>query len=267
MFGNRSERYYPLQLYQIGVPGVLCELMPPSKSLAHLINYYWMLNVDNGEVQLPVIPDNAVDLVLSPDLASMAALYFPVAEKFEIPLEGPIIYVGLSLHPENAVSLFNNDIDTLKKIEQGNNTVESLQIRPLVSRLQNLHSATELSAVLDDFFISYSGPNFTTHRKYSLNEMVNGMKPENVQAIARQIGLSERQFRRVSANLFGLSPKKIQRIMRLQACMNELVSTNPKKIDDQYYDDSHRIRELKTLTGLTPGEIRKMAEIYNQSLD
>ena len=83
--------------------------------------------------------------------------------------------------------------------------------------------------------------------------------------MAAQVGLSERQFRRVINDLTGLTPKQVHRILRMQQALWALLHPNSPLPSSEFYDDSHHIRELKSLTGLTPGEIRRMAEIYNKS--
>ena len=64
-------------------------------------------------------------------------------------------------------------------------------------------------------------------------------------------------------SLFGFGPKKIQRIMRLQASLRALLTPDTLATDDGFYDEAHRIKEIRSLTGLTPGQSRRMAEIYN----
>ena len=81
--------------------------------------------------------------------------------------------------------------------------------------------------------------------------------------IAGQFDLSERQFRRIMGSLFGYGPKKVQRVMRLQMSLKEILATSHLAVEDGFYDEAHRIKEVRELTGLTPGQIRKMAEIYN----
>jgi AraC-like DNA-binding protein len=85
-----------------------------------------------------------------------------------------------------------------------------------------------------------------------------------VSAIAARFDLSDRQFRRILTNMFGFGPKKVQRIVRLQLALRDLMQSKAGATLDGYYDDPHRIRELRLLTGMTPGDIRRMAEIYNQ---
>lgn len=83
--------------------------------------------------------------------------------------------------------------------------------------------------------------------------------------MASKLGISERQFRRTVNDISGLSPKQVQRIVRLQQLLHELFNPQSRMATDGYYDDSHRIKEIKNLAGLTYGELRNMAEIYNNS--
>jgi len=95
---------------------------------------------------------------------------------------------------------------------------------------------------------------------------VDKLDAGSVQKVTKEIGLSERQFRRTIYSISGLSPKKVQRIVRLQQLLHELFTSESFISEDGFYDDAHRIKELKELAGLTYGEIRKMSEIYNESL-
>jgi len=106
--------------------------------------------------------------------------------------------------------------------------------------------------------------NYNNEALHALDFLLEHIEPVSIQSIAANAGLSERQFRRITSDLFGFSPKKIQRIMRLQTALQALFDTDITLLSDHYYDDSHRIKELKSLTGMTPGEIRQMAEKYNK---
>ena len=81
--------------------------------------------------------------------------------------------------------------------------------------------------------------------------------------IAGLFDMSDRQFRRVMGSLFGYGPKKIQRVMRLQASLKALFASDALELEQGIYDDAHKIKEIRALTGLTQGQIKKMAEIYN----
>lgn len=76
---------------------------------------------------------------------------------------------------------------------------------------------------------------------------------------ARLAGLSERQFRRVFAKLYGVAPKRYQRAVRVDRMIRQL-HPSPWEADSQadraipFADQPHAIREFKAMTGLTPAE-------------
>jgi len=92
MFGHQESGEKPIQLYHFGNPKVRCHLLEPDDELKSGIHYYWHIKIAEGPVDLTVIPDNAIDFIVSPDVADFAAIYFPVAEKFTIALEGPELF-------------------------------------------------------------------------------------------------------------------------------------------------------------------------------
>lgn len=97
----------PFQLYHLIGEKTQYYRALPSTYLQRYIYYYWWLNIAPGDTTIEVIPDNAADLVMSPDIDKFSVLYFPAAEKFTIPLSGPITYVGISFRTEQTSSFFN----------------------------------------------------------------------------------------------------------------------------------------------------------------
>ena len=255
----------PRQLYQIGgAPGAECRVLPPATGLAGSVHYYWTLDIVAERVVLPVIPDNALDLVLSPTLADFAELYFPVDEPFEIALEGPVRYVGVCLGLERAARLLGHETETLGRLGAGAETVAALGLGPLIERLREASGTAETVAALDDFLHERAGTGAepgSAAAPAAFGCLLEALDAGRVAETARRLGISERQLRRESRRLFGLAPKKLQRVTRLQRAIGELVEGLPPT--DDYHDDAHRIREIRALTGWTPGEIRRLAEIYN----
>lgn len=258
------------QLYHLNLEGGHCRLFPTSPELDEFIDYYWMLSITSPTLQLTVIPDTAVDLVLSPDIADFAALYFPTTDIQRIPLRGPITYAGICFRPNAITSLLGAGVAELRTLEMGADTVEELGIGELVASTLGVTQVHNLKEGFDRFWADRLEMSPTSSSALTLSELVNVMEHSlgnaSVASVCRSMKISERHFRRLSNELFGLSPKKMQRILRLQRALIELFQCERKQVQDLYYDDSHRIRELKKLTGFTPQQIRKMAEKYNQSL-
>ncbi|MEL6222960.1 MAG: DUF6597 domain-containing transcriptional factor [Cyanobacteria bacterium J06627_8] len=265
-----SQKRLPLQLYQLDTDKVTCHCALPSQSLSTFIYYYWWLDVADGETLLEVIPDNATDLVMSPSLNEFSIVYLPTSEKFSIQLTGPISYIGVSFRTEQMPMFFGMDLSLIKSLVPGEHTTQSLAIQTLVSEVQTLQHHNELANKLDQLLndrLAQSPNNLGTIKTLDISNVLSAMQAAvgeaGVTAIASHFGLSDRQFRRIMQSLFGFGPKKIQRIMRLQASLRELLNPDTLATDDGFYDDAHRIKEIRSLTGLTPGQIRHMAEIYN----
>ncbi|MEM7258399.1 MAG: helix-turn-helix domain-containing protein [Pseudomonadota bacterium] len=266
------------QLYHLELNGGRCQLAAPAAELARYIDYYWVLFIDHPQLRLEVIPDTAVDLVMSPDLPDFAALYLPVSEPFEIELEGPICYIGVCFRSEYVESMVGQPLHALAQHCMGVETIEALRIQPLIADLQQVTDPACVAAIANGFWQSHlaeeragaglSSRNRAGHQtRISHLQMMVALEETagagSIAQISKTLGISERQLRRLSGDLFGLSPKQLQNTLRLQAALTELFRCEPRQLLDLYYDDSHRIRELKRLTGCTPTQIRRMAEKYN----
>jgi len=270
MFGPNPTSNKPIQLYHWTLDGGECVLDTPNSKLIPYVHFYWLLTISAPSLNLEVIPDTAVDLVLSPTMPDFAALYFPVNEKFQLPLQGPIQYAGICFKSTTATDLLDHDLDQLRDLSFGSDTISTIDISSLISAAQGLRSMADFSRVFDQFWlqrITPQKPRPQPTRTLSHAELMvaveESMGAGSIPSICKALAISERQFRRVSNELFGLSPKKLQNVLRLQSALTELLTADSRQLQNYYYDDSHRIRELKRLTGFTPKELRGMAEKYN----
>jgi AraC-like DNA-binding protein len=80
--------------------------------------------------------------------------------------------------------------------------------------------------------------------------------------LEKTTGLSRRQIEKMTKQIYGASPKLLQRKYRALRTANAIANGNgdwQDFIDDAYYDQSHCIRELKEFVGITPGAIKEHA--------
>ena len=262
--------FKPLQLYHLSQQNVSCQLAEPCEAICRYVHYYWWLEVNPGSTSLEIIPDNAIDLVMAPELPEFSILYLPATERFSIPLVGPMVYVGISFRAEMACDFFNVDHGVLKALAPGTDTTTMLAIEKMVDGVLKLSCPDELSATMDRLAkdrLACQSHKTVTPTNMDMNKVLVAMQASigtsGMQAVAERFGMSDRQFRRIMSSLFGYGPKKIQRIMRLQASLKEQLQSDSLKTDDGFYDEAHRIKEIRALTGLTPTEIHAMSEIYN----
>ncbi len=265
-----SDTELPLQLYQIEHESLTCFCASPTEAHQAYVHYYWWLSVPTDDTNLDVIPDNATDLVMSPQIPEFSIVYPPSSEPFSIPLTGPITYVGMSLKTELAHQFFKTTATELARCHPGTDTTDTLGIHELVHQCQSIQGPEGLAHTMDNAIEQYltrcSQTELSTTR-LDVNKVLAAMQASvglgGMETIAGHFQLSDRQFRRIMGSLFGYGPKKVQRVMRLQASLKEILNADPVTLEDGYYDEAHRIKEIRALTGLTPGQIKRMAEIYN----
>lgn len=263
MFGLDKQRKLGVQLYHYDIHGIACEITSPDEQLSYLVDYYWKLTVTLSKTELQVIPDNAIDLVISPQIEQFAALYLPVEKSFSIPLSGPVIYAGISFRPEPATQYFALPLNHLEQLSAGVDTIDQLKIHSLLRSVQSITNFEALADIFNTHLLQSCRTEQVMESRNILDLLADNSQTNCIASVARLAGLSERQLRRVADHAFGLGPKKLQRVIRLQQTLHELFDADNAVLADTFYDDSHRIRELKKMTGLTPGQIRSLAEIYN----
>ena len=85
-------------------------------------------------------------------------------------------------------------------------------------------------------------------------------RPDKIRALARQIGISERQLRRRFLTTVGYSPKLFQRIVRFQKLLALAKRHPPARLDDAahaagYADQAHMTRDVGEFAGATPSAL------------
>ncbi|WP_420917122.1 helix-turn-helix domain-containing protein [Dictyobacter halimunensis] len=78
-----------------------------------------------------------------------------------------------------------------------------------------------------------------------------------MQAIASEVGLSQRHFIQVFGEAVGLTPKLFCRVQRFQALLRSLEYGRPvhwaeAALNCGYYDQAHCIHDFQAFSGLTP---------------
>jgi AraC-like DNA-binding protein len=80
-----------------------------------------------------------------------------------------------------------------------------------------------------------------------------------VEEIATSLGFSDRQLRRRFLATVGYGPKTLQRILRMRRFLDSASADDLARgaLAAGYADQAHLTREVRALTGLTPGEIAR----------
>lgn len=99
----------------------------------------------------------------------------------------------------------------------------------------------------------------------SVLSAINVLKTQPEKPIARlceECGISPRQLERLFNKFVGTSPKSFQRIQRFSSIIRQLENIKGKNltwisIENDFYDQSHFLKEFKTMAGESPSEYIK----------
>ena len=95
----------------------------------------------------------------------------------------------------------------------------------------------------------------------------------SVTELSQKNHIHRRQLVRKFSSAIGLSPKQLSKTIRLQATLKKLLTEKPSKLTDlayenEYYDQSHFIKDFKEFTGYSPkefyGDQLKMSMIFEK---
>jgi AraC-like DNA-binding protein len=158
---------------------------------------------------------------------------------------------------------------------EGFQAVSRQKTPPLLNRVFDLHVfdsglATMVAPLTDESFDAWAGRVQDPLRTFftsappgrSFGHVVHILATAGGGAVAqaaREAGLSERQFRRLFADIYGVSPKRYQRALRVDRMIRQLHPAPWEKDahEDElipFADQPHAIREFREMTGTTPAQ-------------
>lgn len=132
-------------------------------------------------------------------------------------------------------------------------------LREMISELSECESFAKRARVLDRFFLDlYSPPDPVEE---AIEVLANRICYDTACSLGRLLGevpMSLRQTERNFARIMGLSPRAFRRIARFERAKDGVLELGGRTLGDVgleagYYDQSHFVREFKSLSSMAPG--------------
>jgi AraC-like DNA-binding protein len=210
----------------------------PRQAWREVVACCWEQRVHADRVQR-VLPDGHADVLL---YGSGAVELVGVYDHVALPVlpQGTVIR-GIRLRPEAVAAAFRLEASELHNLTVPGEAVIGAR------RARQLHDDRAV-----DSWIRSIEPDRRTAAAIEL------LQSNSVQRVATQLGLSARQLQRDIVANVGLTPKTLQRVMRMQRFLDhagrrgELAAASA---DAGYADQSHLTREVRALSGLTPARL------------
>jgi AraC-like DNA-binding protein len=247
--------------------------IPPSPRLAHLVKHYLVLEVAMAAgMTHRIFSDGNTGIVfnfgdtLMQEYAGTAVslpnsfLYGQLGHFRHVTSTGNMRLIIAVLHPFSASAALHVPASTLTdKLLDLEDFFPNQTNRVLESILSAQDPFKRILAV-EDFLTSKLKPltnNFAIEAVGLIHEYRGNV---NVEQIAGYFNVTERTLQRTFQEQIGLSPKRYAGIVRMQRFLKMLRTNTPVPsvaalaFECGYYDQAHLIREMKNLSGITPGQ-------------
>lgn len=229
------------------------KIVRPDRSLSDFVESFWLLHNQSGsDKEIIVLPDGRVDLFFSRS----------ATEPFHITLS------GIETHPDQATLRAGSVIFAISFKLLAIEYVFQKTVSNLLNYAEHLpanfwdFNANDLQDF--DLFCQKASqkirlllPKETDNRKRKLFDLIyssNGALTVN--ELSKEASWSSRQINRYFNNQFGLSLKTYCNILRFRASFQHI---KEGKLFPQHHfaDQSHFIKEVKKLSGVSPKELKK----------
>jgi AraC-like DNA-binding protein len=250
------------------------EYLPPPPDLRPYISTYYLFETDEphfADVERADIAQFRAFLIGSGELNFPSgrryqnyplSLFGPRMSASSVTLHGPVRLFGVGLLPAGWSALTKSSAvdyaDTLvdASVIIGIDTIDAMAV---LSSLGTLAEMADTMNVIARNIESHADkiPHWFIR---AVDEWLGQHLSPDIVDLEKATGLSRRQIEKMTKQIYGASPKLLQRKYRALRTANAISNGNgdwQDFIDDAYYDQSHCIREIKEFVGITPGAIKE----------
>ena len=181
---------------------------------------------------------------------------FQLADNFQ--------YIGVRFLPTMFPNLFNIDASELSNRVENLNTVIPLVANFIENNFSNGLTFLQITLNLNQYFVNHiKSENIgIDNRLYQAIDII--LKNRGVFNVEKDldVGLSDRQLRRLFNFYIGDTQKTFSQVVRFQNILSAKPSTQSLKsnklfFDNGYYDQAHFIKNFKNFYGVTPHQAFK----------
>jgi AraC-like DNA-binding protein len=225
----------------------------PSPALASTVECFWTMRQDGEASVHRVLPDGCTDILLTcSDGAATLDAVGPMTTYRDHPVGGGRMF-GVRFRPGRGRRALAVPADRIVDATVPLEDLWGARARRLLERLANTERDEERARRIEEMLPrDGAGP---VERALGFLERSGGSV--SVDDLAREAGLSPRQFRRVCLEATGLTPKFLARVLRFRNAAARVGAGEPAidlALDCGYYDQAHLIRDFRELAGRTPGK-------------
>lgn len=244
------------------VEGAELRLRQPAEHLRSYLGCFWTFQTSSA-TRLRGLPDACAKISCEVDTrkASRCFLVGPsLAPRERRPKAGQEFF-GVRLRPGVGFALTGIAMDKMAGRRVRLEAVMPRESGGLAKHLGEAATADERIDILERFlYEKLAGAKIEPRVASALKQMEATGGHIRIAELARECNVSARQLHRLLMRWVGLSPKRLARVIRLQAFLQHVETSSDTKptetaLELGYFDQAHMSNEVARLAGASPGAI------------
>ena len=246
----------------------------PRPELSAFVKLYWTLEVphnDDHEKQL-ILPDGCLDtaFLLGDDIRRFTSddefeigprqcIIGQITQQYYIQPVGYVNSFSVRFYPYGFAAFSKVPLNELSNKDTELELVFGDEAAPLIKNINEAKDTKERIEIVEEFLIAkVTDKSFINALvKTTVDSIMDAKGNTPIKEVLKEIGSSRRQIERHFKQKIGISPKQLDKVMRLQSALKMMLNKDPKSLtdiayDNDYYDQNHFIRDFKAFTGVTP---------------
>jgi AraC-like DNA-binding protein len=240
------------------------------RALDGILSCVWTMRGPGGGGIERVLSDGSVEIVFNfgdpfrrhlpcgaQERQPARLLVGPLSGHIQIEPTGAIDVLGIRLRPGAAAALVRVPLAELQDRDLELEAVDATLPGSLHERLGNASSEERVPLVLEAIGRAQRPSRVAAAVTAVCRALADSPQSFTVDAAAARTGLSRRTVERLFLRDVGLTPKRLQRISRVQAVLRRVhggATFAAAALDAGYYDQPHFLRDFRELAGTTPSE-------------
>lgn len=241
----------------------------PQSHLSSLIRNMWIIEEDQGiDIKVDAFPTgyafinvmcgSSFKVVQSgtADLETLSYLAGPGATHFSLEMKHIKRALTIQLQPYALPSFFNMPTNTFSQQRLALCDVHAEMAYRLEALINGDLTADQVLKNCEEVLLGYCLQLLVDPRAHhGLGQILRHQGQQPINQLSEDLNLSQRRLQQLFSHYFGLSPKALSRIAKMQFHSFQLLNglSLDDIIPDGYFDQSHFIHELKKQTGRLPG--------------
>ncbi len=241
------------------------KIIQPRRELRSYVRYYWILksdkplNVLTFPIGCPQIIFHRKTPIYIPELSSFQSR-FTISGQVNYPShicsDGNLDMIVAVFYPHTIGMFINTSPSAFYNLEISGSDISDNALNDVAARVLDCADDSHIIAVLEAELLSRIKSTLNCRRIGSSVEMLMRSPWTSVGTLADEACLGKKQFERVFREQVGMNPKEYIRVVRFQKSLRMLQcgTRNYAGIAAEcgYADQSHFIREFKSMSGHTP---------------